>query len=68
MIKADVAIKALMEEKQIASTRIAEQMGMSRQSLNQYLTRKPESLRLDVFQGILDILGYELQIVKKPEE
>ena len=68
MINASEEIEKIMEKKNVSKSHLAKEMGMSRQSLNQYMTRKPESLRLDVLQSALDVLGYELAIVEKPGE
>lgn len=68
MINASEEIEKIMAKKNVSKSHLAKEMGMSRQSLNQYMTRKPESLRLDVLQSALDVLGYELAIVEKPGE
>ena len=57
----------LMEAEKVNKTELAKNIGMSRQSLHQYLTRKPEAIRFDVVSNILDKMGYEIKIVKKPE-
>lgn len=65
MIKAEEALNRLIDESGKTKTQLAAELGMSRQSLSQYITRKPEEIRLNVFQNILDKLGYELTLKKK---
>lgn len=65
MIKAEETLNRLIDESGKTKTQLATELGMSRQSLNQYLTRKPEEIRLNVFQNIIDKLGYELTLKKK---
>lgn len=65
MIKAEETLNRLIDESGKTKTQLATELGMSRQSLNQYLTRKPEEIRLNVLQNILDKLGYELTLKKK---
>lgn len=67
MIKVEEALKRLIDESGKTNTQIASELGMSRQSLNQYMTRKPEEIRLNVLQAILDNLGYELTLKSKLE-
>lgn len=67
MIKAEEALNRLIDESGKTKTQLAAELGMSRQSLNQYLTRKPEEIRLNVFQNILDRLGYEITLKSKLE-
>lgn len=65
MIKAEETMNRLIEESGKTRTQLASELGMSRQSLHQYISRKPEEIRLNVFQDILDKLGYELTLKKK---
>ncbi len=65
MIKAEKTLNQLIEESGKTRTQLASELGMSRQSLSQYITRKPEEIRLNMFQNILDNLGYELTLKKK---
>ena len=65
MIKVEETLKTLIDESGKTNTQIAAELGMSRQSLSQYMTRKPEEIRLNVLQTILDNLGYELTLKKK---
>ena len=67
MIKVEETLKMLIDESGKTNTQIASELGMSRQSLNQYMTRKPEEIRLNVLQAILDNLGYELTLKSKLE-
>lgn len=67
MIKVEETLKRLIDESGKTNTQIASELGMSRQSLNQYMTRKPEEIRLNVLQAILDNLGYELTLKSKLE-
>lgn len=67
MIKVEEALKALIDESGKTHTQIASELGMSRQSLNQYISRKPEEIRLNILQSILDNLGYELTLKSKSE-
>lgn len=67
MIKAEETLNRLIDESGKTKTQLATELGMSRQSLNQYLTRKPEEIRLNVFQNIIDKLGYELALKSKLE-
>lgn len=65
MIKVEETLKTLIEESGKTNTQLASELGMSRQSLHQYISRKPEEIRLNVFQDILDKLGYEITLKKK---
>lgn len=65
MIKVEETLKTLIDESGKTNTQIASELGMSRQSLNQYITRKPEEIRLNILQAVLDNLGYELTLKKK---
>ena len=67
MIKPDVVISEIMEAKKISNTKLANDVGMSRQSLDQIMTRNPDGMKLNTFQKILETMGYEVQVVKKPE-
>ena len=67
MIKVEETLKALIDESGKTHTQIASELGMSRQSLNQYISRKPEEIRLNILQAILDNLGYELTLKSKSE-
>ena len=67
MIKVEETLKALIDESGKTNTQIASELGMSRQSLNQYISRKPEEIRLNILQSILDNLGYELTLKSKSE-
>lgn len=67
MIKVEETLKRLIDESGKTNTQIAAELGMSRQSLSQYMTRKPEKIRLNVLQAILDNLGYELTLKSKLE-
>lgn len=67
MIKPDVIISEIMEEKKLNNTRLANDVGMSRQSLHQIMSRNPDGMKLNTFQKILEAMGYEIQVVKKPE-
>lgn len=65
MIKVEETLKTLIDESGKTNTQIASELGMSRQSLGQYITRKPEEIRLNILQAVLDNLGYELTLKKK---
>lgn len=67
MIKVEETLKRLIDESGKTNTQIAAELGMSRQSLNQYISRKPEEIRLNILQSILDNLGYELTLKSKSE-
>lgn len=67
MIKPDVIISEIMEEKKLNNTRLANDVGMSRQSLHQIMSRNPDGMKLNTFQKILEVMGYEIKVVKKPE-
>ena len=67
MIKVEETLKTLIDESGKTNTQIASELGMSRQSLNQYISRKPEEIRLNILQSILDNLGYELTLKSKSE-
>jgi len=67
MIKVEETLKTLIDESGKTHTQIASELGMSRQSLNQYISRKPEEIRLNILQSILDNLGYELTLKSKSE-
>lgn len=58
-------VDKLRIEKGLINTQLAKELNMSRQSLNQFVKRNPESIKLNVFQRILDKLGHELIIIKK---
>ncbi|MFR8684410.1 MAG: helix-turn-helix domain-containing protein [Enterocloster sp.] len=66
MLEARGILIGLISDSGKTKTRIAADLGMSRQSLDQYM-RKDKRLRLDVFERILDSLGYELTVKKKPQ-
>ena len=57
----------IMEKEKVSQTELAAKLGMSRQSLHQDLTRKPEGIRFDVACKILEKLGYSIKIEKDPE-
>ena len=57
----------IMEKEKVSQTELAAKLGMSRQSLHQYLTRKPEAIKFDVARKILGTLGYSIKIEKDPE-
>lgn len=65
MIKIEETLKTLIDESGKTNTQIASELGMSRQSLSQYITLKPEEIRLNILQAVLDNLGYELTLKKK---
>lgn len=65
MIKVEETLKTLIDESGKTNTQIASELGMSRQSLSQYITHKPEKIRLNILQAVLDNLGYELTLKKK---
>ena len=65
MIKVEETLKTLIDESGKTNTQIASELGMSRQSLSQYITRKTEEIRLNILQAVLDNLGYELTLKKK---
>lgn len=44
MIKPDVVISEIMEAKKISNTKLANDVGMSRQSLHQIMTRNPDAM------------------------
>ncbi len=67
MIKPDAVISGIMEEKNFSNTKLANDIGMSRQSLHQIMSRNPDGMKLNTFQKILEAMGYEIQVVKKPE-
>ena len=60
-------ILEIMEQEKVSQTELASSLGMSRQSLHQYLTRKPENIRFDIVWKALDKMGYSIKIEKKPE-
>ena len=65
MIKVEETLKTLIDESGKTNTQIASELGMSRQSLSQYITRKPAEIRLHILLAVLDNLGYELTLKKK---
>ncbi len=67
MIKPDMVISEIMEEKKLNNTKLANDVGMSRQSLHQIMSRNPDGMKLNTFQKILEAMGYEIKVVKKPE-
>lgn len=67
MIKPDMIISEIMEEKKLNNTKLANDVGMSRQSLHQIMSRNPDGMKLNTFQKILEAMGYEIKVVKKPE-
>ena len=67
MVKPDKVISEIMEKKKVNNTKLARDIGMSRQSLHQIMARNPDGMKLSTFQKILEAMGYEIQIVKKPE-
>nr|DAE92074.1 MAG TPA: Cro/C1-type HTH DNA-binding domain protein [Myoviridae sp. ct5xZ3] len=60
-------IRIIMEEKKITVTQLAKDLGMSRQSLHQYISRNPEGMKFNVMNEIMEKLGYEIVVVEKPE-
>ena len=67
MIKPDMVISEIMEEKKLNNTKLANDVGMSRQSLHQIMSRNPDGMKLNTCQKILEAMGYEIKVVKKPE-
>lgn len=65
MIKAEDTLKKLVAESGKTNAQLAAELHMSRQSLHQYMTRNPEGIKLNVFQSILDKLGYEVTVRRK---
>ena len=55
----------LLEQQGMTKIAFAEKLGMSRQNLNSYLNGTQRDLNIETFVAMLDILGYEIQILPK---
>lgn len=58
-------IRELLEEEKLNQQQLADRMGVMRQSVSQMLNRGKGNIRLDNFEKMLRVLGYELEVVKK---
>lgn len=68
MIDAGKTMQELMEKRGKTKIGYAQELGMSRQLLHQYMTRNPDTIKLNIFQAFLDGLGYEIVIREKPQD
>lgn len=58
-------INELLEQQDMTKIAFAEKLGMSRQNLNGLLNGRKKDLNLGMFVDMLEVLGYEIQILPK---
>lgn len=58
-------LRKLISEADITQQALADKIGITRQALNQVLTRNEYGVRYETFLRIIDALGYELVLRKK---
>ncbi len=58
-------LRKLIKEADITQQELADKLGITRQALNQVLTRNEYGVRYETFLRIIEALGYELVLRKK---
>ncbi len=67
MIKVGETLDELVCKSGKSQSQVAEELGLHRQTINRYIRRDGDHMKLDTFQRVLDHLGYELFIKRKSD-
>lgn len=62
-----IIIKRLMKENKVTQTAMAQELGISKQSLHQRLASNAD-LKFEQVVNMLDVMGYQIHIRRKPSE